>query len=265
MTHVTLLEDRSLLHISGADALAFLQGLLTQDMARITPGQNLWAGLLSPQGKALFEMLVHGAPDGSFWLDVAKDKAEALAQRLHLYRLRRQVEIAPAPSSLKIWALWGGDHGSYPADGRLPALGARWIDDQPHIPNADLAAYHRHRRLLGVPQAEEIGQDQTLWLETNAAELNGVSFTKGCYVGQENTARMHHRDKIRRRILPLHLQASPKDDEVIAHGKSAGMLRGYGDGVALAWLRLELVNDAREIYAGSVSAELIWPTWLEKA
>ena len=265
MTHVTELDDRALLHVSGADATVFLQGLLTQDVEQVGAHYSLWAGLLSPQGKALFEMLLYRAPDGGFYLDVAKDKAAALMQRLNLYRLRRSVDIAPAPAHLKIWAMWGGDHGAHPADGRLPALGARWIDDRAHSSNTDLAAYHRHRRLLGVPDAAEIGQDQTLWLEANATELHGVSFTKGCYVGQENTARMHHRDKVRRRLLPLHVQGTPNSDEVMAHGKNAGELRGHGEDVRMAWLRLELVNDARDITVGDVSATLIWPTWLEKA
>lgn len=265
MSHITQLHDRALLLVSGADARAFLQGLLTQDIDQLAPGHNLWAGLLSPQGKAMFEMLVHSHSAGGYLLDVAKDKAASLMQRLSLYRLRREVDIAPAPAALKIWAMWGGDHGQHPLDSRLPALGARWVDDHARTDNSDLAAYHRHRRLLGVPDAAEIGQDQTLWLEANAAELHGVSFTKGCYVGQENTARMHHRDKVRRRLLPLHVHGTPVHQDVIAQGKVAGEVRGYADGVAMAWLRLELVNAARDIMVGGVSAELIWPTWLEKA
>ena len=264
MTHVTALEDRRLLHISGPDAADFLQGLLTQDIHRLVPGTSLWAGLLSAQGKALFEMLLYSAPDGGYWLDVAQEQAAALAQRLGLYRLRRKVDITPAPDRYQIWAQWGGE-SEKPLDGRLPALGARWVDDAVHSSNASLADYHRHRRLLGVPDAQDLGQDQTLWLEANAAELNGVSFTKGCYVGQENTARMHHRDKVRRRLLPLHLHGTPQNNDVLAHGQAAGQLRSYGDAVGMAWLRLELVNDAREILVGGVSAELIWPTWLEKA
>lgn len=255
---IACLTDRAVLAVRGADARDFLQGLLTNDIAELVPGRALWAGLLSAQGKALFEMMLHADGDDVL-IDVDAGRVEALAKRLALYRLRRAIAIEAV--ELAVWAAWGSDSG-LSADGRLPVLGYRWLAGSEALAaTAALADYHRHRRLLGVPQAVEIGEDRTLWLEANAAELQGVSFTKGCYVGQENTARMHHRDKLRRRILPVRLAGEPADTDLLtADGKAAGELRAHDGGIGMAWLRLEHAGGPLSI--GPATAEVIWPGWL---
>ena len=197
-TMATTLTDRALLRISGEDVRGFLQGLVTQDMAAVTTGQPQWSALLSPQGKALFDFILweDGPEDrGDILIDCEADRAEALTRRLTLYRLRRPITIAPDES---LAVHWSPDAADRPRDPRLPALGARWLAS----PSAPAAGWLAHRLALGVTEGlRELGDGETLWLECNARELSGVSFTKGCFIGQENTARMHHRAKVNRRLV----------------------------------------------------------------
>ena len=190
-TPATMLADRALLRLSGEDVRGFLQGLLTNDVGGALP---VWAGLLTPQGKALFDMIVWADGDDVL-LDVERDQRDAIARRLTMYRLRRAITIAPE-NTLAVH--WSCDAPNRLPDPRLAALGARWIAP----PSVAAAGWEAHRLSLGVAEGvADLGSGETLWLEANARELNGVSFTKGCYVGQENTARMHHRDKVRRRLV----------------------------------------------------------------
>jgi hypothetical protein len=194
MAMATTLTDRALLRISGDDVRGFLQGLVTQDMGAVTAGQPQWSALLSPQGKALFDFILWEEGD-DILIDCEADRAEALARRLTLYRLRRPITIAPDESLAVHWSPEAADR---PRDPRLPALGARWLDS----PSAPTIGWLAHRLSLGVTEGvRELGDGETLWLECNARELNGVSFTKGCFIGQENTARMHHRAKVNRRLI----------------------------------------------------------------
>ncbi|WP_426266370.1 YgfZ/GcvT domain-containing protein [Sphingomonas sp. LHG3443-2] len=185
----TTLADRALIRLSGEDVRGFLQGLVTNDVSGALP---VWAGLLSAQGKCLFDFLVWADGD-DLLIDCEADAAEELAKRLRMYRLRRPIEIARAPGPAVHW-LADGDEGV--PDPRLPDLGRRWIAPADEPATGWLA----HRLGLGVCEGRaELGD--LLWLECNAAELNGVSFTKGCYVGQENTARMNWRQKVNRRLV----------------------------------------------------------------
>ncbi len=194
---VTTLKDRALIRLSGEDVRGFLQGLVTNDVAALAPGAPLWAGLLSAQGKALFDFLLW-ADGADVLVDCERAAAADLARRLTLYRLRRPIAIAAEPGLHVHWSL--REDGPGAADPRLPALGRRWL--APEADEGADAAWREHRLSLGVTEgAAELGVDKTLWLECNAAELNGVSFGKGCYVGQENTARMNWRGKVNRRLV----------------------------------------------------------------
>jgi hypothetical protein len=187
----TTLGDRAVIRMSGEDVRGFLQGLVTNDVLGALP---VWAGLLTPQGKALFDFLIWADGDDVL-IDCEDEQADALAKRLSMYRLRRPITIVRDATLAVHWAKEGGDGVPDP---RLPELGRRWIAP----PDGEADGYHAHRLSLAVPEgAAELGQDKTLWLETNAVELNGVSFTKGCYVGQENTARMNYRQKVNRRLF----------------------------------------------------------------
>jgi folate-binding protein YgfZ len=189
----TTLVDRALLRLSGEDVRGFLQGLVTNDLDGLAPERPLWAGLLTAQGKALFDFLLW-ADGEDVLVDCEADRADALAKRLALYRLRRAITIARNGSLAVHWH----PDGEGPADPRLAALGRRWLAPA----DAPAQGWLAHRLALGVTEgAAELGQDKTLWLECNATELNGVSFAKGCYVGQENTARMNWRQKDNRRLV----------------------------------------------------------------
>ncbi|MBO9379721.1 folate-binding protein [Sphingomonas histidinilytica] len=189
----TTLSDRALIRLSGQDVRDFLQGLVTSDVAGPLP---VWAGLLTPQGKALFDFIVWADGD-DLLIDCEAEQADALARRLTLYRLRKPIAIARDEGLAVHWAP-DGEQGM--PDPRLAALGRRWIAPA----NGAAEGWHAHRRALGVPEGvAEFGSDRNLWLECNADLLNGVSFSKGCYVGQENTARMNWRAKVNRRLVML--------------------------------------------------------------
>ena len=184
----TTLNDRAVIRLSGEDVRGFVQGLVTSDVAGPLP---VWVGLLTPQGKCLFDFIVWEAGT-DLLLDCEAAAAEELAKRLAMYRLRRPIRIERDPA---IAVCWSTESGGVP-DPRLPALGHRWLApaDKP------ASGWLEHRLRLGVCEGQAELRD-VLWLECNAAELNGVSFTKGCFVGQENTARMNWRQKINRRLL----------------------------------------------------------------
>ena len=197
----TRLFDRHIIRLSpteaGEDVRQFLQGLVTQDTASDMPS---WAGLLSPQGKALFDFLLWADADDVL-IDCESAQTDALIRRLSMYRLRRKIAIAVDSETAVYWSAEGS------SDPRHVELGERWLG-APSADDGDVsAAYRAHRLGLGIPEGlAELGSEQTLWLEANAAELNGVSFTKGCYVGQENTARMNWRQKVNRRLVVVPLE-----------------------------------------------------------
>ncbi|MFL6727116.1 MAG: YgfZ/GcvT domain-containing protein [Sphingomicrobium sp.] len=190
----TTLADRAVVRLSGEDVRGFLQGLVTSDVSGPLP---VWAGLLTPQGKCLFDFIIW--EDGEdLLLDCEAAASDDLTRRLTIYRLRRPIRIERDSSLAVHWSI--GGEGT--PDPRLPALGNRWLARA-----ADRAAgWLGHRLRLGVCEGRaELGD--ILWLECNAAELNGVSFTKGCFVGQENTARMNWRQKVNRRLLVVETDA----------------------------------------------------------
>ncbi|MFZ5726404.1 CAF17-like 4Fe-4S cluster assembly/insertion protein YgfZ [Sphingopyxis sp. FD7] len=206
----TTLMDRALIRLSGEDVRGFLQGLVTNDVAGNLP---VWAALLTPQGKALFDFLIWGDGD-DILIDCERDAAGDLARRLTLYRLRRAITIAREPDLCVHWAP-GGDLGV--VDPRLPELGQRWLAPAAEGEGAD-AAWRAHRLALGVAEGRgELGDGTTLWLECNAAELNGVSFVKGCYVGQENTARMNWRQKVNRRLVVVPIADADEKRQIVAY------------------------------------------------
>ena len=185
----TTLTDRAVIRLSGEDVRGFVQGLVTSDVAGELP---VWAGLLTPQGKCLFDFIVWSDGD-DLLLDCDAEAADDLIKRLSIYRLRRQIRIERDAS---IAVHWSKVSGEGVPDPRLPQLGRRWLG----TPSEHASGWLEHRLRLGVCEGRaELGD--LLWLECNAAELNGVSFTKGCFVGQENTARMNWRQKINRRLF----------------------------------------------------------------
>jgi hypothetical protein len=227
----TTLADRAIIRLSGEGVREFLQGLVTQDVMNALP---VWAGLLTPQGKCLFDFLVWGDGD-DLLIDCEAESADDLIRRLSLYRLRRPITIARDDGLAVHWSLEGS---AGVADPRLAGLGWRWLAaaDDPTL------GWLEHRLRLGVCEGRaELGD--LLWLECNAVELNGVSFSKGCFVGQENTARMNWRQKVNRRL-------------VVVEGDGGERARVAYQGLGLA------VVHAR---ADAIPSSAIVPPWLEAA
>ena len=185
----TTLTDRAVVRLSGEDARGFVQGLVTSDVESALP---VWAGLLTPQGKCLFDFLVWEDGD-DLLLDCEAEAADDLIKRLAIHRLRRPISMERDPTLAVHWALDGSEGARDP---RLPDLGRRWLGPR----SQPATGWLEHRLRLGVTEGRAELAD-ILWLECNAAELNGVSFSKGCFVGQENTARMNWRAKVNRRLL----------------------------------------------------------------
>lgn len=216
MSSHSTLTQRALIRLSPTaeteDVRGFLQGLVTQDMRLVLPGKPQYGALLSAQGKTLFDFLLWD--DGAdILIDCAREVAGDLAKRLTLYRLRRNISIAREEA---LCVHWSPDpvEGAAP-DPRLPALGWRWLAPASGEAGAD-EAWQAHRLALGVPEGvAELGD--ILWLETNAVELHGVSFDKGCYVGQENTARMNWRQKVNRRMVVIPTAQADEKRQKIAY------------------------------------------------
>jgi folate-binding protein YgfZ len=245
MPDATLLPNRALLRIAGEDVRGFLQGLVTQDLALVLPGAPRWSGLLTAQGKALFDFILWAddpEKDGAILIDCEADQREALARRLSIYRLRRPITIEPIEGGIH----WSQTGTQGVPDPRLPELGRRWLGPSEGGP---ATAWLAHRLSLGVAEGvAELGQDKTLWLETNAAELNGVSFAKGCYIGQENTARMHYRAKVNRRLVVAPLGEA--GERTRASYPELGLMvelrrtEALGDALVPGWLAGALVAPA---------------------
>ncbi len=234
----TMLADRSVIRVAGDDVRGFLQGLVSADTALLTPDSPAWAALLSPQGKVLFDFILW-ADGADILIDAEATQAEALTKRLALYRLRRKITLQPDDAKVH-WSLTG-DQGV--PDPRLADLGRRWLAPA----GAPATGWHVHRLSLGVTEGiAELGNGETLWLECNARELNGVSFTKGCYVGQENTARMHHRSKVNRRLVVAPFTepstrtrvAYPDLDLMVEHRR----VESLGDALTPPWLAAALTE-----------------------
>ncbi len=227
----TTLTSRAVVRLSGQGVRDFVQGLVTSDVLGELP---VWSGLLTPQGKCLFDFMVW-AEDDDLLLDCEADSADDLIKRLSIYRLRRPITIERDPS---LAVHWSRDGSEGVADPRLAGLGRRWLA----APSEPATRYLEHRLRLGVCEGRaELGD--ILWLECNAAELNGVSFSKGCFVGQENTARMNWRSKVNRRLL------------VVATAEAGPRTR-----VAYPELGLAVEHRRLDDLAGAIV-----PTWLEPA
>ena len=277
MPHAAILEDRSVLALTGADARDFLQGLITSDIAQLGPGKAIYAALLTPQGKILFDFLLAVDEGGRILIDCAGARAGDLLKRLGMYRLRAKVTVAPVPE-LRVGAWWGHEAPKVEgatifADPRLPALGWRAIAPEKELSRAlgDTApgAYEAHRLALGVPESADIGSDQVFALDAGFEELHGVSFRKGCYVGQEVTARMKHRATARRRFYIAQSNGAlpPPGTPLEAQGRELGTLATGRNGIALALVRLDRVEDALGanalITATGQEITLKKPSWLQ--
>src|SRR5262245_29024938 len=275
--HASLLPSRAVLKIGGADAHKFLQGRVTNDVSKVHGANAVHAGLLSPQGKVLFDFFLAAQGDG-FLADVAREQEQELLKRLAFYRLRAAVEIAADPSR-QVAACWGGNPDETPgailyADPRLPALGYRAFLAQGASPPAlgcepaSEQDYHAFRIGLGVPEGgKDYAFGDAFPHEALFDQLHGVDFAKGCFVGQEVVSRMEHRGTARKRVVPVEGTAPlpAPGTSIEAAGAAIGTLGSVAGNSGLALIRLDRAEDAlacgETIAAGGVGIAIRRPAF----
>lgn len=264
------LPERGVVSVRGADAVPFLQGLVSNDVAGIAPDEARWAALLTPQGKWLADFFVLAAPDGLL-LDCEAAQATMLVRLLSRYRLRAKVAVEDASASFAVHAAWGeGAEASLRAfagiavrDPRHPAAGWRLLLPAPAAPDGT-AAYDLHRLSLGLPDgSRDLDAEKSVLLEAGFDELHGVSWTKGCYMGQELTARTKYRGLLKKRLVPVAVTGPlpPRGTPVLLNGAEAGEMRSGRNGLGLALLRLEAARAPTLVCGDAVLTPTI-PDWM---
>ncbi len=282
----TDLSARGVLEIAGADRVAFLQGLVSNDVAKVTPTQAIHAALLTAQGRYLFDFFIVGLGD-ALYLDTEAARLPDLQKKLSMYKLRSKVTIADASSRFIVVVGFGGAEetagavkpfagGVVYGDPRLAAMGVRFLLPretgldaiaQAGFTAADEAAYDLHRLTLGVPDgSRDLPVEKALLLESGFDELNGIDWKKGCYMGQELTARTKYRALIKKRLMPVTIEGPlpAPGTPVTLDGAEAGEIHSGRDNRALALLRLDAVEAAEKgaaLLAGSAKIFAKKPDW----
>lgn len=259
MTQALMLKNRGLLRLTGTECRPFLQGLITTDMKNLTPDTPIYAGFLTPQGKYLFDFILFET-ETCLYLDCELERAEQLCQRLTMFKLRADVTIENLSDQMRIWVIWGDGDLPYPTftDPRHWKMGRRAIvtkginltlpedDTAPACTPLKLEEYEVERISLGIPDgSRDMKVDKYFWLECRAEAIGGVNFDKGCYIGQEQTARMKHRTTLKKSLIPVKfttdtaLPALTEGAEIkTTDGKNAGEIRTTARDMAMAYLRL---------------------------
>jgi folate-binding protein YgfZ len=289
-SNFVLLDGRGILAVSGQDRRIFLQGLVSNDVEKVAPDRAVYAALLTAQGKYLHDFIMAAAGEG-IWLDAEAARLADLKRRLSMYRLRAKVAIDDLPD-LAVAAVFGEGarealglpeqagaarpfrEGLAFVDPRLAALGARVILPGDKVRAAlegaglaerDFAGYDRHRLALGIPDgSRDLVLEKSILLESGFDELNGVDWQKGCYVGQELTARTKYRGLIKKRLFPVRIDGpAPAPGAIVERdGKEAGEMRSIGNGLGLALLRLDAVAAGQPLSAGGTTLTPIQPDWM---
>ena len=284
------LASRALIAVGGPDWRGFLQGLITQDVETLRPGEARFGALLTPQGRLLYDLFVVGRPgsseDDGCWLDVEAEHRAAFLQRLTIYRLRSKVTLeadetpvsilfsahpGPSrdPSGAAAWApASAGVSGVWVPDPRLPELGLRGygVSAPPGATLADEAVREAQKLALGVPGPADWGVDRTYPIEANFDLLNGIDFAKGCFVGQETTSRMKRRGQVKSRMLPIAFEGPPlaPGTEVLAGTLRAGVVTSSGRDRAIALLRLDRAQ-GQGLTADGRPVAVERPAWFAEA
>jgi hypothetical protein len=258
------LSDRGVIEVAGGDATSFLHKLITNSVLNIAAGESRYSGLLTPQGKLLFDFIVVPLPQGTeagFYFDCLRDQAVDLAKRVNFHKMRAKVTITDRSEELGVAAFWGE---AAPSDGELlvyrdmraPGMGLRAIGPRASLAEigaANEAAYEGHRVAQGVPKGGvDFVYGDTFVHDVNLDQLNGVDFKKGCYVGQEVVARVHFRNSARKRIVKVHFNGpTPEQGAQLMAGEIAiGQVGSIAGSEGLASLRLDKLEDAKA--AGTV-------------
>src|ERR1700732_4705669 len=285
-----LLDDRRILAVSGPDRRPFLQGLVSNDVDKVSPMAARYAALLPAQGKYLYDFMMAEAGE-SIWLDTEAARLGDLKRRLSIYRLRSKASL-DEQSGLCVAAVFGADplaalglptvpgaarpfgSGIAFVDPRLAALGARAIlpldGARALLGNAGISetgfdSYDRLRLSLGVPDgSRDLILEKSILLEAGFDELNGVDWQKGCYIGQELTARTKYRGLVKRRLMPVEIEGpTPSPGTIVTmDGRGVAEMRWSRDGLGLALLRTEPVREGKRLAAGDATLVVTKPGWM---
>jgi folate-binding protein YgfZ len=265
---IARLQDRTILRVTGPEAEAFLHNIVTADIHGLAEGAAAYTALLTPQGKILFDVFIVRSNDG-YLIDCARDQSAALLQRLAMYKLRTDVSIAPDDDT-PIHALWDGDPGAALTaipDPRTPDMGWRLYGEAQT--SASLSDYHAHRIARGIADSiQDIGSGEVFPHEANLDQLSGISFTKGCYVGQEVVSRMHHRGTARSRfIIANAAETLTPGTDITAAGRRIGEIKSVAGHQALALIRIDRLARARAenspVFAGAAELTFDLPAWAQ--
>jgi folate-binding protein YgfZ len=265
MTQISRLAGRGVIGVSGSDRVSFLNGLVSNDVALVAPGQAVWAALLSPQGRYISDFFIF-TDENRLLLDAPRAMVADLLRRLARFRLRAQVELQDLSESLQVYAAWAGMPPAVPVtapDPRLELAGCRMLSAEPIETNASEAAYDAHRLSLGLPDGPpDLEPDKTLLLEAGFDELHGIAWDKGCYMGQELTARTKYRGLVKRRLVPVTMQEPPPapGTPVMADGSEVGTLRSSAGQIGLAMLRIDALK--KPLIAGNALVTPNLPGWM---
>jgi folate-binding protein YgfZ len=267
MSRLAHLPQRGVIAVTGEDRVGFLQGLVSNDVALAAPGRAVWSALLTPQGKWLADFFVLADGD-RLLLDCERAQIPTLIQRLSRYRLRARAELADVSDALRVYAAWDGAPELPPdavaaPDPRLAAAGWRVLTSRPLPETATAADWDAHRLALGLPDgSRDLEAEKTVLLEAGFDELGGVSWSKGCYMGQELTARTKYRGLIKRRLVPVAIAGAPPapGTPILRAGTDVGTLRSVRGDTGLAVLRLDALSGP--LTSGEASLTVRVPDWM---
>lgn len=282
------LTDRSVIAVTGPDRKDFLQGLVTNDVMKVSDKKTIWSAFLTPQGKFLYDFFIAEEKE-TLLIDCLQENTQDILKKLRLYKLRSQVELHDLSNEWQVFAFWSEENmkveegqteqkeeGVFYIDPRLSSLGKRAFIRQDKVPHIEsnqnfmkksLTGYHAFRIETGVTDASDMISAKSIIMENNFDELNAIDWDKGCYLGQELISRIKHRGLVRKRLLPFRYeQGEIKIDDVVTLGeREVGVVRNITSNHGLAIIRLEIFDDNQDvdvIKVNGVDIKPLFPAWL---
>ncbi len=285
-----ILENRGLIELSGEEARNFLQGLVSNDVHKVTAEKSLYAALLTPQGKFQYDFFLIQSPDGLL-IDCELDRLDDLKRKLSMYKMRAKVELSDRTEDYAVAALMGNgvadvlsvdtaegatapfNSGIGYIDPRLSAMGGRTVMPREKAEDllqgagfqpGELSDYEHLRLTYGLPDgSRDMVVDKAVLLENGFAELHGVDWEKGCYMGQELTARTHYRGLVKKRLMPVRIEGPTPEPgtQVLCDGKDGGEIRSIQGDRGVALIRLQPFRDKATFVAGETTILPEKPDW----